>query len=251
MIVRGPRKERGFTILDNDSLRDSRLSFKARGIYAFVMSQPEGYRITSTALAKVGPDGRDGVLSGLTELQQAGYLVRSKHRNPDGTFVTVSVLHEAPQVGSPDTENPDAVPPAETRESAGHTENGFSVSGEARHKSKGLQLEVLKKDSDAVATTAGSLQKGTRIPDNFAPDAAMRAWAQAKVPNVNLARETEKFCNYWRAKGGREARKLDWSATWRNWMLNADDSLQRTNGRAMTDREQSMSFLASVARGER
>lgn len=101
------------------------------------------------------------------------------------------------------------------------------------------------------AKPAPSQARGARIPDAFYVTAEMRAWAQAKVPNVNLVRETEKFCNYWRAKGGREARKLDWPATWRNWMLNADDSLQRTNGRVMTDREQSMSFLASVARGER
>jgi hypothetical protein len=33
--------------------------------------------------------------------------------------------------------------------------------------------------------------------------------------------EAEKFKDYWIAKGGREACKLDWEATWRNWCRNA------------------------------
>jgi hypothetical protein len=41
------------------------------------------------------------------------------------------------------------------------------------------------------------------------------------LPSVNGRHETEKFVNYWRAKSGRDATKLDWPATWRNWMLKA------------------------------
>ncbi|MCA1440457.1 hypothetical protein I6F07_09570 [Ensifer sp. IC4062] len=33
--------------------------------------------------------------------------------------------------------------------------------------------------------------------------------------------EFEKFRDYWCAKAGREATKLDWQATWRNWIRNA------------------------------
>lgn len=43
----------------------------------------------------------------------------------------------------------------------------------------------------------------------------MRAWANAKVPQVDIDKEHEKFCDYWLAHGKRMA---NWEATWRNWM---------------------------------
>ncbi len=66
---------------------------------------------------------------------------------------------------------------------------------------------------------------------------AMRAWAAGhpKAGKVNLEHETEKFGNYWRSKSGREATKVDWVATWRNWMLTASERVpdrMPINGRA-------------------
>jgi hypothetical protein len=66
-------------------------------------------------------------------------------------------------------------------------------------------------------------KRGTRIPDDFAVTAEMAAWARDRVPHVDGRVETEKFINYWQAKSGKDATKVDWAATWRNWMLNAAD----------------------------
>lgn len=57
----------------------------------------------------------------------------------------------------------------------------------------------------------------------------MVQWARERVPTVDGRRETEKFINYWRGKSGKDATKLDWPATWRNWMLNAAER-QPSNG---------------------
>ena len=70
--------------------------------------------------------------------------------------------------------------------------------------------------------------RGTRIPDPFLLTAAMREWATDRVPNIDLTTETEKFVNYYRALAGAKATKIDWIATWRNWMLNAKE--WTTNG---------------------
>jgi hypothetical protein len=43
----------------------------------------------------------------------------------------------------------------------------------------------------------------------------------------------ERFADYWHAKAGKDAAKLDWPATWRNWCRKARDAgegSQRTNG---------------------
>lgn len=64
-------------------------------------------------------------------------------------------------------------------------------------------------------------KRGTRIPDDFRVTPGMVAWARERVPTVDGRTETEKFVNYWSAKAGRDAVKLDWEATWKNWMLTA------------------------------
>jgi hypothetical protein len=64
-------------------------------------------------------------------------------------------------------------------------------------------------------------KRGTRIPDDFTATPDMVAWARDRVPHVDGRTETEKFINYWKAKSGAGATKVDWPATWRNWMLNA------------------------------
>jgi hypothetical protein len=51
----------------------------------------------------------------------------------------------------------------------------------------------------------------------------MVAWARANAPGIDGQRETLKFINYWQAKSGKDATKVDWPATWRNWMLNATE----------------------------
>jgi hypothetical protein len=40
-------------------------------------------------------------------------------------------------------------------------------------------------------------------------------------------RIAEKFRNYWHAKSGSGATKLDWAATWRNWILDESERQNR------------------------
>lgn len=68
---------------------------------------------------------------------------------------------------------------------------------------------------------ADATRTGTRLPDDWTPNAELRRWAAAEHPNVDLRIEIEKFRDYWHAKPGRDGRKVDWSATWRNWIRNA------------------------------
>lgn len=75
-----------------------------------------------------------------------------------------------------------------------------------------------KEEAKASSSPA---KRGTRIPSDFAVAPAMVAWARANCPTVDGQRETLKFINYWQAKSGKDAVKVDWAATWRNWMMNA------------------------------
>ena len=64
---------------------------------------------------------------------------------------------------------------------------------------------------------------GTRLPDDFRPSPEMVEWFRENCPHVDGKTEHAKFCDYWRAKPGKDGRKLDWVATWRNWMRTAGE----------------------------
>ena len=50
----------------------------------------------------------------------------------------------------------------------------------------------------------------------------MVTWFREHCPHVDGRAETDEFRDYWSAKGP-EGCKLDWIATWRNWMRTAEE----------------------------
>ena len=89
MIVRTPRPDgETFTVLSNAVLRDVRLSWRARGVLAYLLSLPDDWRITAEHLTRCAPEGRDAVRTALTELEHVGYLTRRRRQDSAGRWVT-------------------------------------------------------------------------------------------------------------------------------------------------------------------
>lgn len=83
------------THIPNAWLRDPRLSYKARGLLAVLLSHADGFEISIAALADgTVKEGREAIMSGLKELRGAGYLDMRKSRDRLGTFRTEYVLTE-------------------------------------------------------------------------------------------------------------------------------------------------------------
>ena len=87
-ILKKKLKERNYTRIENSTLGDSRLSWKARGILAFMLSLPEDWEFNTQFFLNQAPDGKDSFNSGLEELEKFGYLFRTKEqRNEKGQFM--------------------------------------------------------------------------------------------------------------------------------------------------------------------
>lgn len=98
MIVRAPRPKAHFTIIANDLLRNNRLSLRARGLLAMLLSYPDNWRTSAEQLAKVCVEGRDAIRSTLAELEAAGYILRRRVQAIDsGQWSTETVVFDTPQ----------------------------------------------------------------------------------------------------------------------------------------------------------
>ena len=95
-IIRAERPQNKFAILRNEVLQDERLSFRARGILANILSRPDNWRCSAWDLATEGREGRRAILTALSELEDYGYLKRVKSQNEKGHWVTNSYVYDQP-----------------------------------------------------------------------------------------------------------------------------------------------------------
>lgn len=94
-----------FTRVLNSALQDERLSYRARGLLAIILSLPTTWEHSAERLAKHSPDGQDAVRSALRELVAAGYAEMKKFRSSGGRMVSRWFFRESP----PDEEKPHPV----------------------------------------------------------------------------------------------------------------------------------------------
>ena len=98
-------------------------------------------------------------------------------------------------------------------------------------KLRGLEAEIEETPTPSASPPLegianGRNQRGSRLSLDWQPDDADRAAAAG----LDLERTTADFRDYWHAKAGRDAVKVDWAATWRKWCRRAADDRGRSNG---------------------
>lgn len=88
-------------------------------------------------------------------------------------------------------------------------------------------------------TKVSPKKRATRLPDDWQLPKHFGDWALEQGWTHDAIRlEADKFKDYWIAKSGKDATKLDWLATWRNWIRNSKTPKGKTeNGkRSITER---------------
>jgi hypothetical protein len=187
-----------FTQMPNAWLRDKKLSRRARGLLAELMSHSVGWTINFQSLEQSGPEGREALQSAIRELKDAGYLrIEQARDEKSNTFGEVHYVVCEPV-------------------------NGFPVERVSRSTASPLSGKPATKNTndleDQEKEEQGPRKRGSRISESFAVDEAMRVWAAVNAPSVDVVSETETFKEYWGSKAGRDAVKVNWRLTWQSWM---------------------------------
>jgi len=63
-------------------------------------------------------------------------------------------------------------------------------------------------------------QRGSRLANDWVLSNEWEYWANKERPDLNAIQVADQFKDFWCAKAGKDGVKLDWAATWRNWVRN-------------------------------
>lgn len=75
-----------FTQVANSVLSDPNLSAKAKGLYAYLYSKPDDWDFSLHRIVLEMADGKRAIASGLRELEEAGYLTRTREASGRMTY---------------------------------------------------------------------------------------------------------------------------------------------------------------------
>jgi len=96
VIIHAAKPQRDFTVIPNRLLRDDAMSYRARGLLAYLLSQPEDWQISSSRLAIESGEGRDAIRRALDELRRAGYLELTKEQDARGLWASHYTVTDTP-----------------------------------------------------------------------------------------------------------------------------------------------------------
>ena len=95
-------KTKNFTVMSNHHFKEKGMSLKAKGLLSLMLSLPDDWNYSISGLVTLSKDGKDSVMSALTELEKFGYLHRERVTNEKGQFNGVEYnIFEEPQKDFP------------------------------------------------------------------------------------------------------------------------------------------------------
>lgn len=102
MSVFRVHKTENYSIIANYHFKEKGLSLKAKGLLSLMLSLPDTWHYSISGLVTLSKDGKDSVMAALAELEEFGYLKRTRVTNDKGQFSGVQYdIFEQPQAKEP------------------------------------------------------------------------------------------------------------------------------------------------------
>jgi hypothetical protein len=95
-----------FGMVPNKLLNNKFISLKAKGLFAYMQSKPNGWNFSARLIATQSKESIDAISAGLQELEKFGFLNRKKTQTSKGFSTTYKLVFDAKLILKPITENP-------------------------------------------------------------------------------------------------------------------------------------------------
>ncbi len=170
-------KKHPYFLMNKTGINDKRLSFKAKGLLAYLISKPDNWYINYHDLCSVSVNGIKSVRSAVNELVSTGYMVRSQMRKQDGKFTYYDfTVYEFPQ--------PPRLPQYRTSPHSrfGHAVKGYAENGTPLYNER---KNIMKRATTSSSNNSSSLKK----------PAVVFSWSKEKTKTIQILNEL-KIYNY-------------------------------------------------------
>jgi len=214
------KRTRNFTVIPNQMLQDSRLSWKAKGLLTYLLSLPEDWDVYVTHLKTISTDGSDSTVSGMNELMEFKYVWRRPRcgADPGGWeyYVYDEPHNEDPfRLGEfPTRENPESEKPATTKD-----------------------MNIEQRTKDIQPTDRGSESKDfesfySSYPRKVAKPQAKKAWSKNKCVLAEVIPALEQHKKTWK-----DPQFVPYPATWLNQRRWEDETIVKQDSSVFTKQE--------------
>lgn len=147
-------KSKDYTVMSNYHFKDKNLSLKAKGLLSQMLSLPEDWDYSIEGLASINKEGVKAIRAGLQELEELGYLKRTRVNDSNGRFDYIYDIYEKPEpqdIQQEDSQELDLpyTQKGNTVEDLPYTQKGHTLKG---HTLKGRQLNTKESNTKILNT---------------------------------------------------------------------------------------------------
>lgn len=218
------KKTKDYSIVSNKILRDTNLSMKARFLLVFMLSLAENWEYSVAGLAKAVGCGKDAITSGIKELEECGYLERTRSRDEKGRLKEMEyVLYEEPRnipVQSED-EHVQEEPIEEKSAQANHTQintnltntnlNKYQEEEERAREDSATTAQVVREYNSNIHPLYSAIEyeKLLDLCKRYGDDWVSAAIREAVECNARTIRYIESVLQAWEKRGAKGGRCRD------------------------------------------
>jgi uncharacterized protein YdaU (DUF1376 family) len=99
--------------------------------------------------------------------------------------------------------------------------NAGKASAQRRSNARSTDVQPTNNQEPITIVEAKPKQsRGTRLPADWKPSEEQIAFCKTERPDLHPVATGDRFRDFWIAQAGSKGVKLDWDATWRNWVRN-------------------------------
>jgi len=95
-----------FGMVPNKLLNNENISLKAKGLFAFMQSKPDGWNFSVEGMSVQLKESKSAISSALIELENNGFVTRKKQQTCKGFITNYKLFFEKPIADFPTLENP-------------------------------------------------------------------------------------------------------------------------------------------------
>lgn len=99
-------KENNYTMVDNNYIKDKRLSLKTKGLFTVILALPDNWIFSNSGIESLYKESRNAVNNALKELKKYSYLGINRKQYNDGKFYYDYDVFETPGIPVGNTDYP-------------------------------------------------------------------------------------------------------------------------------------------------